>query len=344
MNPATHRARLGLGLAAIGRPAYITEGRDTDLGAGAARSVEVMRARAHALLDEAWALGVRYVDAARSYGLAEQFLGSWLAEHPGRRADLTVGSKWGYEYLGDWQLNAETQERKQHSVRMLDRQWPETLTALGGAPDVYLIHSLTPDSPALGDAALLDRLRELASGGTRLGFSTSGPSQGAVIDAVLALPDSPFGAVQTTWNLLEPSAAPALARAHDAGWFVVIKEALANGRLTTRGAAGSSDDGDADSPAGAATAGEPDARAFAARQNRPLEALALDVAAAQPWADVVLTGAVTPAQLRENVAGLAPSAAAQDEAAAAALTGPAAAALAEPPELYWAKRGARAWR
>ena len=72
-------SRLGLGLAAIGRPAYITEGRANDLGEGADRSVDAMRARAHKLLDAAWWLGIRYIDAARSYGLAEQFLGSWLA-------------------------------------------------------------------------------------------------------------------------------------------------------------------------------------------------------------------------------------------------------------------------
>ena len=37
-----------------------------------------MRAHAHAVLDAACDAGVRYFDAARSYGLAEEFLGSWL--------------------------------------------------------------------------------------------------------------------------------------------------------------------------------------------------------------------------------------------------------------------------
>ena len=53
----------GLGLAAIGRPAYITLGRAADLGSN--RGVEAMRTRALALLDAANAAGVRYVDAAR---------------------------------------------------------------------------------------------------------------------------------------------------------------------------------------------------------------------------------------------------------------------------------------
>ena len=65
-------ARIGLGLAALGRPAYLTDGRDQDLGS--ARSVEDMRARTADVLDAAYAGGVRYVDAARSYGRAEEFL------------------------------------------------------------------------------------------------------------------------------------------------------------------------------------------------------------------------------------------------------------------------------
>ena len=32
------------------------------------------------MLDAAYAAGVRYVDAARSYGRAEEFLAGWLAE------------------------------------------------------------------------------------------------------------------------------------------------------------------------------------------------------------------------------------------------------------------------
>ena len=53
-------------------------GRAADLGD--ARDVEAMQARAHALLDAAWAAGVRWFDAARSYGRAEEFLASWLRE------------------------------------------------------------------------------------------------------------------------------------------------------------------------------------------------------------------------------------------------------------------------
>lgn len=68
---------IGLGLAALGRPAYITGGRAADLPD---RSVAALRARTSAVLDAAYAAGMCYVDAARSRGRAEEFLAGWLAE------------------------------------------------------------------------------------------------------------------------------------------------------------------------------------------------------------------------------------------------------------------------
>jgi len=65
-----------------------------------------MRARAHAVLDVAWRAGVRYFDAARSYGLAEDFLGTWLATRHHTPADAVVGSKWGYLYVAETFGNA----------------------------------------------------------------------------------------------------------------------------------------------------------------------------------------------------------------------------------------------
>lgn len=301
-------ARLGLGLAAVGRPAYITTARDSDLGDPADRSVAAMRERAHVLLDEAWALGIRYVDVARSYGLAEEFLGSWLAAHPGRREQLTVGSKWGYAYVGEWRMDAAVHERKEHSVAMFDRQWPETVAAVGSAPDFYLIHSVTPESTALADPELLDRLRGLHAEGVRVGLSTSGPRQDEVVHAALAGEQSPFSVVQSTWNLFETSVAPALQAAHEAGWTVVVKEALANGELA-RAESGS--------------------RLEALASGMPSDAFALGAALAQPWADIVLSGATTLAHLRRGAS--ARPVETSDE-------------LATDPVDYWRRRSERPWR
>jgi aryl-alcohol dehydrogenase-like predicted oxidoreductase len=299
-------ARIGLGLAALGRPGYINLGHDEDLPPG--RAVEDLRRRTHELLDQAWRAGVRYFDAARSYGLAEQFLGEWLAAEPSRRAELTVGSKWGYTYVADWRFDADQHEIKDHSLATFERQWPETVQALGGAPDFYLVHSLTQDSPALGDTKLLDRLAELADTGVRVGLSTSGPHQAETLRAALAL-DGPFTAVQSTWNVLEPSVGPALAEAHDAGWFVVVKEAVANGRLTAK-------------------AGSTPFTEHAAKHHVAPDALAISAAAANPWADVVLSGATTTDQLTSNLA---------------ATTVEPLAEFAQTPAEYWTERSALPW-
>src|ERR1700751_6430952 len=119
-------SRIGLGLAALGRPAYITSGREQDLPD---RSVAGLRARTVSMLDAAYAAGVRYVDAARSYGRAEEFLAGWVA---GRGdPDVIVGSKWGYRYTGGWRLDAARQEVKEHSLAMFATQLAQSRALLG---------------------------------------------------------------------------------------------------------------------------------------------------------------------------------------------------------------------
>ncbi|MFC5661429.1 aldo/keto reductase [Kitasatospora misakiensis] len=320
--PAPSITRFGLGTAAVGRPGYITLGRDLDLPAE--RTVDALRERTHDLLDAAFAAGVRYFDTARSYGRAEEFLGAWLAARPGAAAEVTVGSKWGYTYTAGWRASGvSAHEVKEHSTAVFDRQVRESLAALGRRPDVYLVHSVTPDSPALTDPALHARLAGLAAEGVRVGLSTSGPAQAAAVRAALAVTvdGKPlFSAVQSTWNVLETSAGPALAEAHAAGWLVVVKEGMANGRLADRNATG---------PDTAAL------RELAARTGASCDALALAAVTAQPWADVVLSGAATTGQLASN---LGAAALALDAAALAGL-----APLAEPAEQYWRTRSALPW-
>jgi aryl-alcohol dehydrogenase-like predicted oxidoreductase len=227
-------ATIGLGLAAVGRPGYINLGRDRDLPVE--RSVAAMRERAHNLLDQAYAAGVRYFDVARSYGLAEEFLAGWLTAHP-EAGDVTVGSKWGYTYTAGWRTDAEVHEVKDHSVATFDRQLAETRALLGDRLDLYQIHSVTPDSSALTDVTLHRRLAGLAAEGVTIGLSTSGPGQATAIRAALAIRvdgEGLFRSVQATWNLLEPAAGPALAEAHAAGCQVIVKEALANGHPHAR--------------------------------------------------------------------------------------------------------------
>ena len=84
-------SRIGLGLAALGRPGYINLGHAADLKSDFA--ITSMETRAHAVLDAAWEAGVRYFDAARSYGRAEAFLASWLESRQIFPSSVTIGSK-----------------------------------------------------------------------------------------------------------------------------------------------------------------------------------------------------------------------------------------------------------
>ena len=311
---------VGLGLAALGRPAYIDLGRDADLGAD--RGVEALERRCHQVLDAAFGAGVRYLDAARSYGRAEAFLASWLQARGLDPAEVTVGSKWGYTYVGDWRMDADVHEVKDHSLAALTRQLGESRALLGGHLDLYQVHSATLDSGVLEDRAVLGALARLRDQGVVVGLSSSGPGQADTIRRALevsAAGVAPFACVQATWNLLEPSAGPALAEAGAAGWGVIVKEAVANGRLT---------------PHGSGPAAEALGR-VAARHGVGVDAVALAAVLANPWADVVLSGAVTPAQLEANLAAVRVE---LDPGELEEL-----AAQAEPPERYWRERWAHAW-
>ncbi|MBN0045487.1 aldo/keto reductase [Streptomyces actuosus] len=312
----TPTCHIGLGLAAVGRPGYINLGRDHDLPPD--RSVEALRERTHELLDAAYAQGVRYIDAARSYGRSEEFLADWLAARPALD-DVVVGSKWGYTYTAGWSTDAEHHEVKDHGLATYERQRAETDTLLGDRLDLYQIHSVTPDSPALTDSKLHARLAEAAAEGVTVGFSTSGPVQADAIRAALAVTvdgEPLFRTVQSTYNALETSAGAALAEAHDAGLTVIVKEGMANGRLA------------------GPHAPEP-LQAVARETGLSCDAVALALVLRRPWAGVVLSGAATVAQLASNLHAPAVD---LDEDQVARL-----AALVEEPGAYWARRGQLPW-
>src|SRR3954454_3240286 len=206
MNRLTNR--VGIGLAAVARPAYITSGRGTDLGDH--RSVDELRQRTWDVLEAAYDSGIRYVDVARSYGRAEEFLAGWLGAHPGAD-EVRVGSKWGYRYVGGWRRDAEVHEVKDHSLAAFTEQFAETDALLGKRLERYHIHSATPETGVLDDPAVLRALAGLRERGIRVGVSTSGPTQADVVRRAvgIVLDGQPlFGSVQSTWNVLETSAGP----------------------------------------------------------------------------------------------------------------------------------------
>jgi aryl-alcohol dehydrogenase-like predicted oxidoreductase len=303
-------SEIGLGLAALGRPGYINIGHADDIGPQ--RSPDDLRARTEEVLDHAYAAGVRYFDAARSYGLAEDFLGGWLRSRKiGPHPPVTVASKWGYTYTAGWRTDASEHEVKDLSAATLRRQLAETREHLGSWLRLYQIHSATTESGVLEDADVLGELAALRATGVAVGLTTTGPRQADTIDAALAT--GAFDAVQSTWNLHERSAGDALGRAAAGGLRVIVKEAVANGRLTDRAAP----------PVLAAAARERDVGA---------DAIALAVALTQPWADVVLSGASTAAMLDSNL-----------RARGLDLGPDAFAELAEPADRYWERRSELAW-
>lgn len=321
MNQREITARVGLGLAALGRPAYITAGRNEDLGPD--RSVAQMERRSHEVLDTAYGAGVHYVDVARSYGLAEAFLSSWLGSRDIPLGALAVGSKWGYVYTGGWRMDVDVHEVKDHSVGTFRRQLEETRELLGDWLTLYQIHSVTADDDILDDRALLRELLRLHDDGLTVGLTVSGPRQAEAVWRALEVEEAgrnPFSSVQATWNLLEPSVSPALADASGHGWTVIVKEVLANGRLTAH-------DG--------ARAAVDLLGSVAARHRVGADAVALAAALANPWASIVLSGAATSSQLLSNLIATTVKLTADDLAELGS--------LAETPENYWAARSARPW-
>ena len=318
---------MGLGLAALGRPGYINLGHGEDLNNNL--DVSAMEARAHSVLDAAWEAGIRYYDAARSYGKAEEFLHSWLDKRKIAADKITIGSKWGYTYTADWKIHVakgKKHEVKDHSLPVLQRQIRETHELLGSHLDLYQIHSTTFDSGVLSNIPVLTELARIRNNGLAIGFSVSGVEQGEIIERALEIEFDGvplFSAVQASWNLLEQSVTSALQKAHDAGLTVIVKEGLANGRLTTRN-------------------NNPDFKRqlallhhLAQEQNSTVDALALAAVINQDFVDVVLSGATSVAQLQSNVKALQIP---WNNSLADALH-----ELVEPVKSYWHTRSQLAW-
>jgi aryl-alcohol dehydrogenase-like predicted oxidoreductase len=211
-------------------------------------------------------------------------------------------------------VQAEPPEVKDLTVDTFRRQLDETRELLGDHLSLYQIHSATVESGVLDDAAVLSALAELRSGGVSVGLTTTGPQQAQTVTRALAA--GGFDTVQATWNLLEPSVGPALAEAHREGMGVIVKEALANGRLTSRG-------------------GCPELGELARRLDTSVDAVALAAVLAQPWADIVLSGAGSSEQVISNLRAREVR---WDADAAEAVAG-----LAEEPEAYWQRRSELEW-
>jgi len=316
--------RLGLGLAALGRPGYINIGHQQDLEKNYA--VKAMEANTWQVLDAAYQSGIRYFDAARSYGKAEAFLSSWLSSREIFPDQCLVGSKWGYRYTANWQVDAEVHEIKEHSLSNLRQQWQESKDLLGPYLDLYQIHSATLETGVLENTAVLTELAAVRAAGTAVGVTVSGPRQEDIIRLALAVEldgERLFDSIQATWNLLEKSAGDALIEANQAGLRIILKEVLANGRLTAR------NQNPAFQTARSLLSAEAD------RHQTTLDGLAIAAVLAQPWVDIALSGAARKDHLTSNLKALDVS---WDEETEQRLS-----VLVEKPEVYWTTRSGLDW-
>ncbi|CAB9496896.1 Aldo/keto reductase family [Seminavis robusta] len=289
---ASSLPRLGLGMAALGRPGYINLNRETILGND--RPVELMQKQADVVMDKLFAISDEpWLDCARSYGLSEKFVGEYLRRHKIAPEKVYVSSKWGYTYVADWNVKlaeGEPHEVKDHSTDNFLKQVQETSEYLGEYINLYQIHSATFESGILTDAKTHEALSKCkVERGWAIGLSVSSPQQNAVLQKAMTIqstttPNQPlFDSVQCTYNLLEQRPGEALLEAHHKGMDIIIKEGLANGRVLRH----------------------PDVLQYAKQLACEPDQLALGFILAQPFQPRVLSGAVTPEQLESNLKAMA---------------------------------------
>ncbi|WP_317194988.1 aldo/keto reductase [Mariniflexile gromovii] len=219
---------LGLGMAAIGRPHYINVRTNTI----AKSDVNELKANGFKVLDAAYNLGVRYFDTAPGYGLAEDLLIQWLATKNDK--SLQVGTKWGYTYTANFDKNATVHEVKEHSISKLKEQWQVSKKLLPFLT-TYQIHSATLETGVLENAEVLNQLAFLKNEHQiKIGISTTGDNQVEVIKKALDVHvegELLFDTFQSTYNILEQSILGIRTQLKENGKQLIVKEALANGRI-----------------------------------------------------------------------------------------------------------------
>mmetsp|Transcript_8040 Transcript_8040/g.13312 ORF Transcript_8040/g.13312 Transcript_8040/m.13312 type:complete len:333 (-) Transcript_8040:57-1055(-) len=322
--------RLGLGMAALGRPGYINLDRSSILGTE--RTIDTMQSQANLVMDQLFQLSsstaLPWLDCARSYGLSEKFVGEYLRSNKIAPDDVHVSSKWGYTYVAEWNIelnDGQPHEVKDHSVENFLKQVEQTAECLGEYVDLYQVHSATFDSGILANeevhAALSKCRRER---GWKLGLSVSGPQQNDVLREAMKLKAKGeniplFDSVQCTFNVLEQRPADALLEARESGMDIIIKEGLANGRALRH----------------------PSVLDYSEQLECSPDALALGCILAQPFSPRVLSGAVTAGQLASNFDAYKVAEKLQENDSA--LLEEIMASTLVATEDYWAERSALKW-
>lgn len=220
--------KLGLGTAALGRPQYINvrqhSAKNSDL--------ETFRKQSFTVLENAYNLGIRYFDTAPGYGLAEELVIEWLQTKEDK--SIKVATKWGYTYTANFDANATIHEVKEHSLSKLKAQWNFSKKLLPYLK-VYQIHSATLETGVLENTDVLAHLAFLKrEHKLKIGLTTTGTNQLEVIKKALDVTVNGiqvFDLFQVTYNFLDQSLQEISEELIRQNKQIIIKEALANGRV-----------------------------------------------------------------------------------------------------------------
>jgi aryl-alcohol dehydrogenase-like predicted oxidoreductase len=220
--------KLGLGTAAIGRPHYI----NIRLNPNSYTTLEDFKQQGYQILNHAYSLGIRYFDTAPGYGIAEQMIISWLKEY--KHTDVEIATKWGYTYVANFQKNTEIHEIKEHSLNKLLEQWEQSKNLFPNLSS-HQIHSATLESGVLENEQVLQQLNKLKNEyGLLIGLTSSGHNQLEILKRAIdiEIENKPlFNVFQVTYNLLDQSLKNICLELAAENKRVIIKEALANGRV-----------------------------------------------------------------------------------------------------------------
>ena len=220
--------KLGLGTAALGRPQYINVRQDNNIK----HDLETFRKHSFQVLEDAYNSGIRYYDTAPGYGLAEGLVLEWLKTKNDKT--IKIATKWGYTYTANFDTNATIHEVKEHSLAKLNEQWGYSKQLLPYLK-VYQIHSATIETGVLENTEVLAQLAFLKkTHHLKIGLTTTGTNQVEVLKKALEIlvdGEPIFDLFQVTYNFLDQSLKEMLAELIRQNKTIVIKEALANGRV-----------------------------------------------------------------------------------------------------------------
>lgn len=245
------------------------------LGLGTTGLGGLTEAEAFALLDAAYALGVRVFDTAPSYGRAELLLGRWRRKTG--HADVVVSTKVGYGVPGveDW-TGASVALGIDQALRTLSAQRLELVH----------LHSCS------GVVALRDDIQRAIGDALDAGKITVAAYAGENEDLDAALASPLFGAVQLSVSLVDQGSRELrLADLARRGIGVIAKRTLGNGPWSAATPTGDGPEAEYQRRFAQLELPPPDDGAWAA--------LALRFAAYSPGVDVALVGTRSIDRLRE---------------------------------------------